>query len=1308
MRLRLQAFACLLLLGCLAPAWAQATLRIGVVSNDFVLPGKVAGLDALAADSGVRFVHLPVDPTNPEQLELQGYDLLILDTPRPSDVAEVEQALGTALQDAALPWVRVGGGAPASAGLERAVAMRIAGYYAGGGAANFSHLARYLMAVLRGGGDAAAVPAPVALPATGYYHPQATAVFDTAAGYAQWRIAHPPAQGPRGSAAILLAPGAVAGLQTATVDALIEAAARRGVEAFGLWFDAADPQGLTRALAGLDVDALVNLTHLQNVSARAAEFEQLDVPVLQALGWRQGTPAQWRAASTGVPASLVPTFVGVPESWGGSDPLVIGAVEQGTPVPIPEQIDLLAAKLARLAALRRTDAAGQRVAMLFWNYPAGETNLSASHLNVPRSVVAIADAMRAQGYRIDAADEDAVIADGQAMLAGLYRPETLDALRARDLAGTLPLARYRQWLRSLPAAQRDAVVQRHGAPEASPALRTVDGERVFVLPRRTLGGLVLMPQPPRGARAGESSHDLDAVPDHRYLASYLYLREGLRADALIHLGTHGTQEWTPGKDRGLWAFDWPMLLVGDLPVFYPYIQDNVGEAVQAKRRGRAVTVSHQVPPFAPAGLYDELQNLHALLHELMQLDEGGVRARTADALVHAAFEAGIGEDLGWTRAAALGDLDTFLAALHDQLHELARATTPLGLHTFGQPADPALRISTVMQQLGTPYYEALGLDADELFADEADTLQRSLAWRWLHDHLHGDRVDAPVDDPALQALLARAREAERALADPQEIESLMRGLAGGFVPPGTGGDPVRDPTLRAGRNLYPFDPERIPTRAAFDAGGEALAQLAGAYAAEHGRAPEKLAFSLWSSEAMRQMGVLEAQVLHALGLRPVWDDGGRVTALEILPDAELAQPRIDVVLQVTSVYRDQFDGFMRLLAGAIDRLADQGEHALARNVRARADALVASGIAAGRARELAALRIFGNAPGEYGSGFNDRVLDEDPGADKSDATLATTFLSNLQYAYGARDWGVRVEGGNLFAEQLRGTDAAVLSRSSNTHGVLSTDHPFEYLGGLATAVRHLDGRDLSLYIADTRQAQPRMVAAARFLADELRSRQLNPQWIASMQAEGYAGTLQVLDTVNNLYGWQTAAPTMVRDAQWQALHDTYVRDVRNLGIDDWFERANPAAQAQMIRRMQDAIARGLWQADAATRRELDARLAQLQQAMSTQRQTTQTAAPDGAVPAAGYGTAPVPAMPAPGTAAAADAGSTATEPASPSALPSVRGRVLEQIESPDASAPGQPWAVALGLLLLVLATLSGAWRYRARQSSLAPATRSRP
>jgi len=240
---------------------------------------------------------------------------------------------------------------------------------------------------------------------------------------------------------------------------------------------------------------------------------------------------------------------------------------------------------------------------------------------------------------------------------------------------------------------------------------------------------------------------------------------------------------------------------------------------------------------------------------------------------------------------------------------------------------------------------------------------------------------------------------------------------------------------------------------------------------------------------------------------------------------------------------------------------------------------------------------------------------------------------------------------------------AVLSRSSNLHGMLSTDHPFEFLGGLSLSIRHLDGKSPALYVSDLRSTAAKTSSAQAFIAAELRSQYLNPHWIGQMQQEGYGGTLSVLNAVNNLFGWQVTDPSTVRDAQWQAVHDTFVRDVRNLSVNDWFAQHNPSAQMQLIERLQEAIERGYWQADEQTRAELAERLhalAQLPSADSGYGLDTPTAEAD--------------------TAAAQSA-------QSPAALQTVQGRVLEKQQSTsEPSTPDlQTWLIYLFLALLILA-----------------------
>lgn len=1250
--------------------------RVRIIATDFVLKGKLDRIANIAQRQGVTLDHVYVDAPGDPKAWIASVDLVILDTPRPGDAAKVQERVGADLAASDRPWLRVGGGQPAFANMSPPQARRLSGYYAGGGEANLTAMFAYL-AASKAGTDTSTIAAPVPLASRGFYHPSAPHPFADIDAYLAWGAQRWNPGAPR--VAFIIHPGLLAGFETAAVDMMITRAEAAGLLPVAFWFEARDPEALQQVLGPGKADVIVIATHLQNGSARSAEFRKLDVPVLQAISSRAGSPEQWAAAQSGIAQQLVAPFLAVPESLGVSDAIVTDALEDGRPTPMPEQVEALIAKARRLAVLRHKAAAEKKLALMFWNYPPGDKNFSASNLNVPRSVQRLTSALAEAGYAVPQLGENQLIEIGQALLGGIYHPETLPELHKRGYAATFPVRTYRAWLDRLPAARRDELIARWGQPEVAQTVFEIDGERQFVVPRYEVGHLALMPQPQRGGGGGSNYHDTKEPPSHAYLAAYLLLADR-GADALIHFGTHGTQEWMPGKDRGLAVTDYPFLAVGDLPVLYPYIQDNIAEAVQAKRRGRAVIVSHQTPPFAPAGLYDELRDLHAKIHEYIQLDDGSVRDQTAAEIRAIAIKSNINRDMSWDEGRMAGDFLGFLAALHDHIHELGRQSMPLGLHTFGEPATSDNRIATVMQQLGEPFYRQVGSQPDELFAADFSSFQATAPYRILRDVFASGGTVPSDAAPELKATLERAIVLDRRLTDTQEMEALLAGLAGRFVQPGAGGDPIRNPDVPSGRNIYPFESDKVPTRAAYDAGGAALSQLLDAYRTEHADAmPQKLAFSLWGSETMRHLGIQESQILHALGLRPVWDGGGRLVRLDIIPRAELGRARIDTVIQVTSVYRDQFDSFMRMLADAIERVAalDEPDNSVASNARALEARLIGRNQDAATARRLASLRMFSNAVGDYGTSLPGSVLKS--ASWDNEASLADAYLDRLQYAYGSGDWGVSIGGTNLFSEQLKGVQAAVLSRSSKLHGLLSTDHPFEYLGGLSLAIRHLSGASPSLYVTDLREQTSRVGSVARFLADEMRSRYLNPHWIAGMQKEGYAGTLEILNAVNNLWGWQVTDPTSVRADQWQAVHDTFVLDKHELGLAAWFKQSNPAAEAQMIERMVEAVRKGYWKASEQTKRELVERLREIEDGPNSQ----MTAAATRAFIAklrAGFDLSAIaqPASePAPAPAPVSEAGGE-----------SVQGVVMQQVQaSPGGHRP--KWQLWAGLASLLVCFVIG-------------------
>ena len=1320
---------------------AQPALSLLFIATGNVPAGKFRQLAEIARPHGlsvqVRYLHQL--PRNADAGLWRGHDAVFIDSYLQDAVRE---HLSGALPALTAPHAWLYDQQPAwGGGLPESVGRRLVAYYTNGGRQNFEGFFALLAAQLRGQ-PVPTLPAPIVFPKAAVYHPGAPGlVFAQAQDFLRWKgVPTGAAPGQRPPViGIALHQQYIASMQTAFIDDLIARIEAGGAVALPFYTPMMDPSSFTRLLqpAGSGAplaDVLITTQIMLNGEDRRREFSALGIPVLQAMPYRRGGEADWAADPHGVALMDVPFYLAQPEYAGVTDIQVAAATRKSDDqvVPIAAQAQAVVAKALRLAQLQRKPNADKRVAVMFWNYPAGEKNLSASFLNVPRSLRSTLAGLQAEGYTTEVPDETMLTGLLQRLLAPNYREGLLQPLLQDGLAARLPVARYRAWLKRLPAETQAALRAADGEPEQSPMVLRQGGEAFFVIPRLQLGHVTLLPQPGRGQPGQDKEkaiyHSTTALPPHHYLAAYLWLREQQQADALVHFGTHGTQEWLPGKERGLSVHDAPLLALGDLPVAYPYIADNIGEATQAKRRGRAVIVSHQTPPFAPGGLHAALTHMHDLLHQWQAQDEGTVKDRLAADLLAAARAERVIADMGWTEAHAQADFAAFVQALHTHLHELAQTAQPQGLHTLGQAPEELHRLGTVLLMLGPPFWEAAARhagvpaqDLDEALVGPWDKLAQTAPYQLLQRHVIGN---APLDGlpPALRDALVQARQYHEHLGAQGEMRGLLAVLAGRHIDTSYGGDPIKNPdAYPTGRNLYGFDPSRVPTRQAWEAGKQAADNLLAEHLRLRGRQPAKLTFSLWSVETMRHQGLLEAQALWLLGVEPVWDEGGRVTGVQLVPRETLGRPRVDVVLSATGLYRDHFPNVMKQLAQAVllAARANEADNPVAANAHRIAQQLIARGADAQAAEQAGATRIFSSESGRYGTGLDDATLATDTwkGKAEGDRKLAQLYLSKMQFAYGPdeKQWGsagvAGVKGGkgggvNLYAEHLRGTEGAVLSRSSNLYGMLTTDDPFQYLGGISLAVRHLDGKAPELYISNLRgSGAGRVEGAAQFLSKELATRQFHPGYIQGLMKEGYAGTLQVLDATNNFWGWTATAREIVRDDQWQEMADVYVRDKHQLGLRQWFEQNNPHALAQTMERMLEAARQGYWQTDAATLRELKERWRDLARRFDVRTDNAAFAALVGAKaqPGTGYGLdAPAAARPTATAPPAADnapppepaaAAQPEPEPAPP---PPVSGLLMQPVTPPDDTPPpGTPLRdLAFGLLLAAL-TLGGAWHQRA-------------
>ncbi|WP_444996935.1 cobaltochelatase subunit CobN [Aliikangiella sp. IMCC44359] len=1127
----------------------------------------------------------------------------------------------------ALKWIEK---SPLSKGINKRQANNLYQYYDNGGEENLSRMADYVAnKVLRS--TEKNVDAPIVYPEVGIYHPEyQDLIFSDLKSYLSWnRKRDKFSKSNQPLVGIMMQRALVESSQTSVVDATIRTLEKKGISVLPFFFEVSPQsspyQHLLQEEGKTLVDVIINFRTIHWANKRKAEFEKIGVPVLQALTYFNGNQQEWEADVQGISPGMTPFMLILPETAGVIDPTIIAARNKKTERSevIDYQLDHLINKAINIASLKRKPNKDKKLTVFFW----GDRDMGASFLNVPDSLHVISHELNKQGYQVEGVEPEFYTEKVNRILDPFYRDFELDELLEEDLAELMPVSDYLTWFNQLPSNISQPIIDEWGEAKNNFMVVKRDGKDFFVLPRIRNGNVLVLRQPPRADDKDQDKmlyHKGEIPMNHYYLAAYYYARKYWNSDAIIHLGTHGSQEYLGGKERGLSKFDGPNLAIWDTPVFYPFIVDDVGEAMQTKRRGSATVISHMTPPFAAAGLQGDSADIHELMHQYKMLDEGGVKVKTGDEIIDHCVKSKICEDFGWSEAKIRKNFSDFLEALHDYLGELAAENQPLGLHSFGELAEQRLMTSTLLQMLGSEFVERAAVfeskhyknthvhhhgddkkqhshshkntesnhqDPEGHFHELAEEIESLAGYKTVRDFIiaeqHGHSHDL---SKALQADIDKGRRLYKNLNEIKELEYLVAGLAGKYVPVKTGGDPIRHPeSVPTGFNLYGFDPSRLPTKAAFKQGKELVEQVISDYYLENGKYPDKLAFSLWSIEAMRHFGVLESQALYAMGVKPQWSEDGRVIGTEIIPASELKRPRVDIVLSATGLYRDAFPNVVQRLASAIKQITElkEANNSVWDNSQRIKANLISEGYSEDEAVYLSSIRIFSNASGQYGSGTDGPVFASDTW--ENDKKIADNYLSKMGAAFGTdpKRWGEQLDGLDLYGKQLSGTDVAMFSRSSNIYGMLSSDDPFEYFGSLALAVRNLDGKSPKMMISNLRNAtKGKMEDAAQFLAKELRTRQFHKRWIQEMQKEGYSGAVAMASQVANFWGWQVVDPNLVRDDQWQSFHEIYVEDKLKLKMNEWFERVNPGAQAQLIEKMLEAIRKDYWQASQETQRQL--------------------------------------------------------------------------------------------------------------------------
>ncbi len=436
-------------------------------------------------------------------------------------------------------------------------------------------------------------------------------------------------------------------------------------------------------------------------------------------------------------------------------------------------------------------------------------------------------------------------------------------------------------------------------------------------------------------------------------------------------------------------------------------------------------------------------------------------------------------------------------------------------------------------------------------------------------------VGRPMDDAQRACLLdlladqdpeARGR-IDAALREETELPALLRALGGHFIAPVPGGDLIRSPQiLPTGRNIHAFDPFRMPTAFAMQDGARQAQLLIDT----HKTLPRSVALVLWGSDNIKSDGGPIAQALSLMGARPRFDSYGRLCGADLVPLEDLGRPRIDVVMTLSGIFRDLLPLQTRMLAEAAWKAATADEPLELNFVRAHA---LAYAEAMDVDMDTAALRVFSNAEGVYGSNVNQLV---DSSAFDDEDELADAYELRKSFAYGRN--GAPAPNAKLLQSALGDVDLAYQNLESVELGVTSVDHYFDTLGGIARAVKRARGTAAPVYIGDQTRGTGKVRTLQDQIALETRSRSLNPKFYESLLKHGHEGVRQIEAHVTNTMGW-SATTGEVEPWVYQRLSETFVLDEE---MRRRLSALNPVASARMAGRLLEASDRDYWRPDAET------------------------------------------------------------------------------------------------------------------------------
>ncbi len=951
-----------------------------------------------------------------------------------------------------------------------------------------------------------------------------------------------------------------------------------------------------------------------------------DVPVLHAITV-SGDYADYETDKLGLNKHDISANVVFPEIDGNIIGFPICYTPSGSgkkrAIPIDDRIERLADLTYSWAKLRSIPVENRKVAILIWQSRSDSGSIgNAAGLDTPESVSELIRRLDSEGYTVKNVPDN-----GKSLINTILENITndLDNLSSkaiREKAADLVSAKdYREQFGRIPEWDQSQIRKNWGE---CPGTICVDGKDV-IIPGIVNGNVFLGYQPLRGSadKMEQNIHDPELFSQHQYLAYYRWIRDVFKADMVIHVGTHGTVEWLPGKNVGMSCKCNPDVVLGGLPNLYFYIIDDPGEGIQCKRRANSVLLGHMPPTMARAGEYEEISEMEIPLQDYFRL-KGSASPERLKELINqiylSAKEHDMFNDLGIEGDPGPEGFDQYVVPLHEYLDEVKDALIRSDLHILGRVPQGAhfdeMIYSLVRLDNGNvrsvrdSFAANAGIDLQKCLDDPSGILpsgelnseatsrvdkefQELLAWMRSANYnvseclAHVESLYRKVSPDLKEGIeFICSRVAPNVMKMTEEIDNALHGLDGGYVLPGPSGAPTRGNAdiLPMGRNYFSLDPDSVPNRSSWEIGKKMADQMIEKYVSEKGEYPREVGFVIWATDTMKTGGDDVSYLLWLMGVKPVWSKtGGQVIDLEVVPLSELKRPRIDVSINITGLFRDTFPNLIDLLDDAVKLVIDLDEsdedNALAANLRKDIVEGIAGGLSPDEARQRNSVRIFGAPPGGYGTGVNKAI---ETGAWNSVEDLANVYLDWCSNGYSKGDYGRKMK--DEFIRRFGKVSVTVKNMPDREIDLLDCDDVYEYLGGMNAFVRAYGKKDAMTIMGDGSDPNKTKVRSTQEeLRYAFRSKVLNPKFINGLKEHGYRGAAELANITEYTMAWG-ATSDVTEDWMYEGITDKFLLDE---STREWMMDENPYAAMNILKRLEESIERGLWNASDEYREKLE-------------------------------------------------------------------------------------------------------------------------